>query len=429
MYEVTMPKLSDSMKEGKIIEWKVREGESVSEGDVLAEVESDKAVMELECYQSGVLQKIVHGDGEEVAVGEVIATIAEGKTEEAPEAPKAPKTAKAEKKGKTTETPEPEETAEKQKTKQKPAKKRAEGPAIEPYAQKLAEQYGVDWAQIEGTGADGRITADDVVAATVGKLMPPRPERAERKVPPPEERAPRPEEELPPLEATDEEATVEDAPFRLKTQARRVIASQHIIPHFYVTRGVDATRLTAVKDGLKERFGASLTHLVMFACLKALRDHPEVNRSYDRGRVVKWKVVNLGLAVDTDQGLTVAVLHDAAGLGLGELVERTRELVEHARADKLSGAERRHATFTITNLGMLNVEHFEPIINPPSSITLAVSSALPAAVVREGAIYVGSVMKLTAACDHRIIDGATAARFLGDLGALLEAPDGLLEGA
>ncbi len=265
---------------------------------------------------------------------------------------------------------------------------------------------------------------DDVAAVGVGKRA------AERKEKPKAEAAPAPvaraEEELPPLEVSAEEADVADAPFRLKTQARRVIASQHIIPHFYVTRGVDVTRLIEMKDELKERYGASLTHVVMFGCLRALAGHPEVNRSYDRGKVVSWKVVNLGLAVDTDQGLTVAVLHDAAALGFGELVERTREVVDHARADKLSGEERRHPTFTITNLGMLDVEHFEPIINPPSSITLAVSSALPAAVVREGAVFIGHVMKLTAACDHRIIDGATAARFLKDLRALLEAPDDLL---
>ena len=221
---------------------------------------------------------------------------------------------------------------------------------------------------------------------------------------------------------------MQDASFRLKTQARRVIASQHAIPHFYVTRGVDVTRLMAMKDELKERSGASVTHAVMFACLRALKEHPEINRSYDRGKVIVWKTVNLGLAVETDQGLTVAVLRDAGGLTFADLVVRTRELVEHARADKLSADERRHPTFTITNLGMLDVEHFEPIINPPSSITLAVASALPATVVKEGAVFVGQVMKLTAACDHRIIDGATAARFLKDVRALLEAPDALLGG-
>ncbi len=426
MYDVTMPKLSDSMEEGKIIEWKVKAGDSVSEGDVLAEVESDKAVMELECFQAGTMREILRGDGEEVGVGEVIATIAEGKAAETATSEKKPEQDREEAPAEGKKA-RPKQKKEKEKPKPKP-KRRTGGANIEPYAQRLAQQYGIDWTHIEGSGPGGRITAEDVAGITRGgkgtaeKAEP----KAEVKKP---ERPHRPEEELPALEVGDEEASVEDAPFRLKTQARRVIASQHIIPHFYVTRGVDVTRLVEMKDELRERFGASLTHVVMFACLRALAEHPEVNRSYDRGRVVSWKVVNLGLAVDTEQGLTVAVLHDAGALGFGELVERTRELVEHARADKLSAEERRHPTFTITNLGMLDVEHFEPIINPPSSITLAVASALPAAVVREGAIFIGSVMKLTAACDHRIIDGATAARFLKDLRALLEAPDALLEEA
>lgn len=421
MYEVTMPKLSDSMEEGKIIEWKVREGDRVKEGDVLAEVESDKAVMELECFQSGVIQKIMRGDGEEAAVGEVIATIVEGGEGEG---------TRKEREHEHEQEHEEEQEKEKVKRTQVPKRaKRAGGPAIVPYAQRLAEQYGVDWTRIAGTGADGRITAEDVLKATPARTKAPRPEARAQIRPSRAEAPPRgAEDEVPPLEVTEDEAEVQEAPFRLKTQARRVIASHHTIPHFYVTRGVDVTRLMEMKDELKERFGASLTHVVMFACLRALKAHPEVNRSYDRGKVIVWKVVNLGLAVDTDQGLTVAVLRDAGECSLAEVAERTRELVERARADKLGAEERRHPTFTITNLGMFDVEHFEPIIAPPSSITLAVASALPATVVKEGAVFVGQVMKLTAACDHRIIDGAAAARFLKDVRALLEAPDDLLGG-
>ena len=439
MYEVTMPKLSDSMEEGKIIEWKVREGDRVKEGDVLAEVESDKAVMELECFQSGVVQRIMRGDGEEAAVGEVIATIVEGeegegrrKEQEHEHEQEQEHEEEQDKEEEKEQEQEKEKEKEKDKVKRTQVPKivrRAEGPAIVPYAQRLAEQYGVDWTRIAGTWADGRITAEDVLKATPARTKAPGPEAPAQIRPSRAEAPPRgAEDEVPPLEVTEDEAEVQEAPFRLKTQARRVIASHHTIPHFYVTRGVDVTRLMEMKDELKERFGASLTHVVMFACLRALKAHPEVNRSYDRGRVIVWKVVNLGLAVDTDQGLTVAVLRDAGDCSLAEVVARTRELVERARADKLSAEERRHPTFTITNLGMFDVEHFEPIIAPPSSITLAVASALPATVVRDGAVFVGQVMKLTAACDHRIIDGAAAARFLMEVRALLEAPDDLLGG-
>jgi pyruvate dehydrogenase E2 component (dihydrolipoamide acetyltransferase) len=507
MYEVTMPKLSDSMEVGKIIEWKVSEGDQVEEGDVLAEVESDKAVMELECFRNGVVKKLVHGDEEEVPVGEVIAFIAvEGEEqeeavpeaeaeEEAPEEAEeevegeAPEAAAEETEEEIEEEPEPpaeeeaveeEEAAEtpaaaaEEQAAPEPAEKEAEEErvAISPYARKLAEKHGVDYTTIEGSGPDGRIVARDIQRAAGAKAEQAPQAEAEKKTAPAgpvnaeplaaalavrygldlsevegsgdkgrvtvedvvsarsaaaAEQAPTPpDEEMPELEISEDEADVEEAPFRLKTQARRVIGSQHAIPHFYVTRGVDVTELMNRKDELKEEHGASVTHLVMLACVKTLQEHPEINRSYDRGRVIKWKGINLGLAVDTDQGLTVAVLRDAGDLPLGELVEATGELVEKARSGKLSAEERRHATFTVTNLGMFDVEHFEPIINPPSSITLAVSSALETGVVRDGELTVGRVMKLTAACDHRIIDGATAAEFLHDLRLLLEDPDELL---
>jgi pyruvate dehydrogenase E2 component (dihydrolipoamide acetyltransferase) len=156
-----------------------------------------------------------------------------------------------------------------------------------------------------------------------------------------------------------------------------------------------------------------------------LAAHPEVCRSYDRGRVIRWKTVNLGLAVDTDAGLTVVVVHDAARLSLAEIVAQTNALVEKARAGKLTPEERRHPTFTITNLGMFDVENFIPIINPPSAMILAVSSALEKVVVRDGILRATRVMNLTLSCDHRIIEGAMAARFLQDLRAALEAPDAI----
>ena len=465
MYEVTMPKLSDSMETGKVIEWKVREGDAVSEGDVLAEVESDKAVMPLECFASGTLAEIRQGDGAEVDVGEVIALIDEsGKqpaaapAKEAPaEKEEAPTAAVAEGDAPAVAEPEPEKKAPPKKKPEKappkeersakaappaPPRPVAAAPApggrvaISPYARKLAEEKGVDYTRIAGSGAGGRIVAADVEAAATGAVpaapaapvAPAAAAAAVSAVPsaPSKAARPSPDEELPELTVTPDEADVEPAPFRLRTQATRVVASQHVIPHFYVTRGVDVSALLAARAELKERIGATVTHMIMYACVKALKEHPEVNSSYDRGKVFRWKGVHLGLAVDTDEGLTVAVVRDAGAMDLAALVARTGELVEKARAGRLSADERRHPTFTVTNLGMLDVEHFEPIINPPSSITLAVASALPTPLVRDGAVYVGQVMKLTAACDHRIVDGATAARFLKDLRALLEEPSGLM---
>jgi len=279
----------------------------------------------------------------------------------------------------------------------------------------MAAKLGVDTAGLAGTGAGtgtgGRVTVEDVVAAHA-RLAPGVPASAD--------------DELPALEVGPDEAEVEEASFRLKTQARRVTASKHVIPHFYLTRAVNVTALLGRKAEFKERHKASVTHLIMLAAVKALGKHADMNRSYDHGRVIRWKSVNLGIAIATDAGLNVAVLRGAEGLDLARIAERTRELVEKARAGKLSSEERSHPTFTITNLGMYDVEHFQPIINPPSAVTMGVSSALEEAVVSDGEVKVGRVMRLTLSCDHRIVEGAAAAEFLGEVRRLLEAPDELL---
>jgi pyruvate dehydrogenase E2 component (dihydrolipoamide acetyltransferase) len=437
MYEVTMPKLSDSMETGKIVAWQVKEGDKVSEGDILAEVESDKAVMELECFQAGVLKSIVRGDDSEVAVGETIALIdAGGKAAapaatEAPEPPAAPEAPEApagreEPEARTepavSEAPETPPAARRAPPPAAPAPPKAPAPPppaagrvlppagdrarVSPYARALAAERGIDVETLAGTGPGGRIVARDVErvagAAPAARV------------------APSPDEELPPLKPRPEEADVEDAPFRLKTQARLVTASKHVVPHFYMAGSVDAGALLARKAEAKAQCGATVTHLILEAVVDTIRRHPNVNRSYDRGKVIRWKTINLGLAVDTDDGLTVAVLHDAGALALPELVARANGLVEKARAGKLSAAERRYPTFTVSNLGMLGVESFVPIINPPAALILGVSAALDRVVVRDGLMRVARVMNLSLSCDHRIVDGAAAARFLQDLKARLE---------
>ncbi|MBM4038849.1 MAG: 2-oxo acid dehydrogenase subunit E2 [Planctomycetes bacterium] len=434
MYRVTMPKLSDSMKTGQIVEWKVKEGDRVSEGDTLAEIESDKATLDLECFTHGVVTKLLRANGDEVPCGEAIATIATEAEAPAP-TPKAPP-AEAPKPEAPPLVPRPasrvprEDKAGSFSPVTRDAARGTPGRiAISPYARALAQQKGVDIASLKGTGPGGRIVAADIEGGTAGltsRVLSAQGTagQASRATVPPS-----PDEELPPIVVTPDEADVEDAPYRLRTQARIVTASKHVIPHFYMTRGADVTELLARKDEWKERFGgATVTHLVMLAAVKAIQANPLVNRSYDRGRIIKWRGVHLGIAVDTDQGLTVAVLRDAQALSLKELVERSKPLVEKARSGKLTAEERSHPTLTITNLGMHDVEHFEPIINPPSAITLGVASALPTPVVRGEAIYIAKLMRLTLSCDHRIIEGVAAARFLKSLKDLLEAPDTLLAG-
>jgi pyruvate dehydrogenase E2 component (dihydrolipoamide acetyltransferase) len=234
--------------------------------------------------------------------------------------------------------------------------------------------------------------------------------------------ADRADEELPPVQFSPEEAEEEPVSFYQKAAIRRVVASKHVIPHFYVTKAVRADQLVARQAAEKQSTGASLTHYIMRACAKALETFPEANRSYDRGRWIRWRVVHLGLAVQAEAGLVVAVLRDVQQRPLKWVAENTRALVDRARAGKLTGPERTNPTFTISNLGAYDVESFAAIINPPSALTLAVGSVVDTPVVEGKTVVVGRVMHLTLSCDHRVVDGVLAARFLGEVKRLLEEP-------
>jgi pyruvate dehydrogenase E2 component (dihydrolipoamide acetyltransferase) len=479
--EVTMPKLTDSMEEGRIVEWKVAPGDTVTEGDVLAEIETDKAVMELESFWDGTVDELLRQADEVVSVGEVIARIRErgvdaaaaqesagpekatsapGSKEQSPEdeEPQSAVPAGSERKGvppgsgaataRAVSRPPPgmkqaddalplpgahplAERGGKESPRPAPPAKRP-GPAAarpesargaggetgvraSPRARRLARERGVDLAAVSGTGPNGRITSEDVANAASGD--------AER--PPKALAAGRADEELPAVSFAAGEAEAEEVSFYQKASIRRVVASKHVIPHFYISRTVPVDALLARKAAEKDRSGATLTHLLSMACVRALERHPAANRSYDRGRWIRWKTVNLGLAIQTDAGLVVGVLRDAAGKDLVWLAQRARELVERARQGKLKPEERSNATFTLSNLGAYDVESFSAIINPPSAMTLAIGSALAAPLVKEGRVTVGTVVHLTLSCDHRVIDGALGAEFLREVGRSLEQPEGL----
>ncbi|MHB8765342.1 MAG: dihydrolipoamide acetyltransferase family protein [Deferrisomatales bacterium] len=456
--DVTMPKLTDSMEEGRIVAWQVKAGDGVAVGDVLAEIETDKAVMELESFWSGSVAEIVRGAGDVVAVGEVIARIGEageapaadskpepmpgqeqeqgaageraGEPAPAPEKArpeKAPPAGAAPAGGEPPEVPLPgahplaERGGVRSPRPAPPVPPRAEGVRASPRARKLAREKGLDLAAVEGSGPGGRVTTEDVERAAepppsreAGTARPP--------VPAPPDRA---DEELPPVSFTPEEAEEEAVSFYQKAVIRRVVASKHVIPHFYVTQAVRADALLARWRAEKEKLGATLTHYLLRACALALDALPEANRSYDRGRWIRWKVIHLGLAVQTEAGLVVAVLRDARGKDVAWIAENTRRLVEKARAGKLPPAERANPTFTLSNLGAFDVESFAAIINPPSALTLAVGSAVEAPVVEDGRVVPGTVMRLTLSCDHRVVDGVLAAKFLGEVKRLLEGPEAL----
>jgi pyruvate dehydrogenase E2 component (dihydrolipoamide acetyltransferase) len=219
------------------------------------------------------------------------------------------------------------------------------------------------------------------------------------------------------------EAEVQEVSFYQRAAIRRVSASARTVPHFYVSATVEADRLVQRKEAAGE--GITLTHLLLRAAALALERFPDANRSYDRGRWLRWNVVNLGVAVQTDAGLAVAVLRGAQGKDLPWIAEQTRDLVARARAGKLRPEERANATFTLSNLGAYGVESFTAIINPPSALTLAAGAVREAPLVRGGRVEAGRVLHVTLSCDHRVVDGVLAAQFLGDLQHRLEQPEDL----
>lgn len=475
-HEIPMPKLSDSMEEGRIVRWLRKEGDPVSEGEIIAEIESDKAVMELESFAGGTLQKILHREDDVVPVGEAIAVIAEeGEQVEAPQtksasaeevAPKMPSKPEAETRPagvQLDERPAPrgrprasplaralaerhgvdlgelrgtgpegrivkrdvlaavsralsgkEEVAEASAAgPQAPAERKVAGPAMEVGAETLIKKYGLDAGRITGTGLGGRVTVADVLAAHKAPLQ----------------TAPKaPDEELPAIVVMPDMADVEPASYWQLTAARRTVASKHVIPHFYLTNTVNAAQLVQLKNEKKEELGATLTHYVIRACVKALEKYPQANWSYDRGQLIKWKDVHIGLAVQAEAGLVVAVIHNAKGKGIRELVNEVGALVERARQGRLRPEERQYATFTISNLGMFGVESFQAIINPPSACTLSVGAVYRGPIVtKESALAVADLMKISLSADHRLIDGVLAAQVLAEIRRLLETPQELLE--
>lgn len=427
--DVTMPKLSDSMEEGRIVRWVKQEGDTVEEGEILVEIESDKAVMELESFYGGTVTQILKQEDDIVEVGDVIAIIAEPGEQADPVVPSAP--------AEPDVPDEPDEPAPEPPT---PAAPRTPAPAVSgarvkasPLARKLAAQKGIDIATITGTGPGGRILQRDVEAAT-GDTPPP-----VTKATPSDEPTSGPEHEadpihkmaaldleMPEIKVTPDDADIEPVSFNQLAVIRHVTASKHVIPHFYVTSQVMVEKLIAAKDAHKADTGATVTHYIMRAAALALKQFPIINSSYDRKRIIKWKKVNVGLVIEAERGLMVAVAHDVAETPLAELAKTTRALVDKARAGRLSMDERSNPTFVISNMGMYDVESFSAIINPPASTALAVGAAISMPVALGDAVRVAPVMKMTLSADHRIINGVDAAKFLAEMKRLLENPDELL---
>ena len=454
--KVLMPKLSDAMETGKVIKWLKKEGDAVKGGDVIAEIETDKANVEIEAFGAGVLRKIIVSEGGQVPVGDLIGVIADpaddiASVAAAPAKPAAPAAAPA-----PSASAPPAATAPAAASAPRPA---AGGPlpAMETYqsvpattavmpmervaagasapaggrvkasplARKIAGQTGVDLRLIQGTGPGGRIVRADVEAARAA----PRPAAAAAA---PATARPaavpaRPAFVIPPRP----EAEYEDVPMSAMRAAiaKRMPMSKAPVPHFYVTSEVDMDAAWALREqlnGLEGQPKVSVTDMVIKAAAMALLKNPGVNAQLSGQGIRVHHRAHIGIAVALEQGLITPVLRDCDVKPLARIAVESRDLADRARGGKLRAQEMSGATFSISNLGMYDVEEFSAIINPPEGAILAVGSVLQKPVVDSGEIRVGRRMKMTISCDHRVMDGAMGARYLQDLKRLLEEPLRLL---
>lgn len=429
---IRMPRMSDTMEEGNIIEWLKEEGDQVEPGETLAEVETDKATMELDSFVEGTILHIEVKEGP-VPINGVIAVIGE----EGEDWKKALEEAKQENgeeekeaEEEKAETPQAqEEEKEKEEAKGEPAgdDKRIKA---SPLARSMAKEKGIDLSKVEGSGDGGRIVKRDIEEYTEKEEAAPAPSQA-----PAPERAPQPEEKKEAKKAAEpvtpfvlrtgeenyEEVNVSQM---RKTIARRLAESKFSAPHFYLTMEIDMAKAIKWRKQINEVAPnkVSFNDLIVKAAAIALRRHPDVNASWQGDTIRKNKDVNVGVAVAIDEGLLVPVIRHTDMKSLSQINYEVRELADKAKRRKLSTEEMQGNTFTVSNLGMFGIEEFTAIINPPDSCILAVGGIIEKPVVENGEITVGHRMKVTLSCDHRVVDGAMGAQFLQTLKEILENP-------
>lgn len=399
--KVVMEALSPTMEEGRVVQWLKAEGDTVRTGDVLAEVETDKAVMELQARADGVLRKILAPAGSTVPVGDLVAVIAQpdedisailerrrGGLEEGRTGAPAKGAAAA---------PAPTPSA-----KAVPARAASGGTErvkASPLARRLARERGLDLALVSGSGPGGRIVKQDLERAAAPQAVPGGiPRAAYRDVPLTQIR---------------------------KTIARRLVESLGPIPHFFLTVEVDMERAWDAREALNalgEEPRISINDIVLKVVATALARHPECNAWWQGDHIRYFDEVHLGMAVAAEDGLITPVLRNAERKSLREIALEARDLAERARARKLKPEEYTGSTFSVSNLGMLGIDEFTAVINPPEAGIIAVGAITQQPVVHEGSVAVRRRMRLTMGCDHRVIDGATGARFLQTVKRMLENP-------
>jgi len=449
--KVHMEALSPTMEEGQLVRWLKNEGDAIKEGDVLAEIETDKATMELVARGSGVLRARMLDEGATAPVGQVIAIIAGadedisgltgGAKPAAPakaEEPAAPKAAKPKQdsaavtvaaRGKTEQPREAsiQQAATPQEAVSEPGHPAAQVAAAEaaapseggrvkasPLARRLAEEGGISLAGITGSGPGGRIIRRDIESA------------AQPAAAPGAAAAPTYGE---PARVRAEGAEYEDVPVTQmrKTIAKRLVTSIGPVPTFYLTIEVDMTRMIEARERINERLAdkgvkASINDYVIKAVAAALARHPEVNASWQENVIRRHNRVHIGVAVAVEDGLITPIVRDADVKGVAQISAEVRELAGRAREKKLKPEEYTGATFSISNLGMFGIDEFTAIINPPEAAILAIGRVEEKVVAENGMPVVQPRMRVTMSCDHRVIDGATGAKFLQTVRAFLEEP-------
>ncbi len=454
--KVVMAQLSPTMEEGRVVEWKVSEGDEVKQGDVVAEIETDKANMDVEAMGAGVLRKIIHGEGDTVPVGALIGVIGEPDEdisdllEEAGEVAETgeeagdgaePEPAETETPGEPSAVEAPDEAAPEEAapaggevitpTGRQEAGEEQEAAAAEvetdrtpagrddgrvrasPVARKMAREEGVDLARVEGSGPSGRVIKRDVEAALERGLAAREPAGAPA---------------AGPSRLVDE--TVEPSQMR-KAIARRLSQSLGPVPHFFLTSEIDMERALDLRAELNERRGVGtgegppkigVNDLLLKTVAEALVRHPEINASWTEDGIRRHGSVDLGIAVALDEGLITPVLRGAEAKGLERIAVEAAELIRRARERDLQPEEYRGATFSVSNLGMYPIDQFTAVINPPEAGILAVGRTEEKPVAVDGELTVRRRMRVTMSCDHRVVDGAMGAEFLATFKRMLENP-------
>ena len=422
MAEVTMPRLSDTMEEGTIATWLKKPGDQVSRGEVIAQIETDKATMDLTSFEAGTLQEIMAPEGSTVAIGKPVARIGSGAAPAAASPPPAEaaragasKTAAARENVAEALEPTSKSTAVGGPPADEPAVSRSEPQRTleangkvraSPVARHIAAEHGLDLSQIQGTGPRGRVIRSDVEAALAAGTTQP------------SEVAPKPA--APTADGQDEKVQLSQM---RRTIARRMAESTRTVPHFFLTVTVDATELVALRKQIVDQgIKISFNDLVVKAAAVAIRRMPEVNVSFAEDSLIKHQRVHIGIAVATDRGLIVPVIRDADSKALSQIASEARDLAQRAQEGKLQPNDYTGGTFTVSNLGMFGIEQFNAVINPPEAAILAVGAIMKEPAEHEGQIVLRDRMKLTLSVDHRALDGAMGARYLQSLKGLLEKP-------